>query len=55
MVGCWNFGDGGLSLTLHQWRLLLIQTLVWRCFDRLDLLLITRPQSGHLKGVDNFF
>ena len=25
------------------------------CFERLDLLLITCPQSGHWKGFDSFF
>ena len=37
-----------------QWRLLEIQIWVRRCFDRLDLLLMVRPQSGRVKGVVNF-
>ena len=40
--------------TFQHWHLFLIQILVWRCLDKLDLDEMMRPQSGHLNGVDNF-
>ena len=39
----------------HQCLRLLIQTLVWRCFDKLDFDEMVRPQSGHLNGIVSFF
>ena len=34
--------------TFQHWHLFLIQILVWRCLDKLDLDEMMRPQSGHL-------
>ena len=55
LVGCWIFWDWGWGATSQHWHLFFIQTLVWRCFDRFDLMKASVRSLGIGRVLTIFF